>query len=692
MQVDPPTKANTPTGAVFLSYASQDAGAAQRICEGLRAAGIEVWFDQSELRGGDAWDHKIRDQIQGCRLFIAIISANTERRDEGYFRREWSLAVDRTRDMLHKRTFLVPVVIDGTSERGAAVPEKFHELQWTRLRNGEAPPAFVDRIRQLLMPDAALAATAAAPSTSAPPSASSAHRLWLSKAAIWGASAIAGVACGYFVLDKLWLSNHMIETARPALPTSRQTSGSADAATAFNPSPDSIAVLPFVNMSGDAKQEYFSDGLTEELLNSLARFPELQVSARTSAFSFKGKDIDVATIAHRLNVGTVLEGSVRRSTNTVRVTVQLVDATTGFHLWSQTYDRRLGDVLQLQTDIATSVANALKITLLADAAGTVGLGATANPAAFDVYLRGRTSARTGLTEEQDRAADSAYAEAIRLDPHYAQAFAERSINASNYAEWHARGLEVHEWFTKALSDAEEAVRLAPRLAEGHYALATALKRGFQDFARANAEYRQARDLGPGNARMQAAFSRNAAELGDTAATIDAARRAVTLDPLNFTVHRTVGIAFLMVRRYADAVQAFQTALSLHPDDVRLRALMGETRYEMGDLQAARASCEMSSADQVGQLCLALTYYRMGLPSEAKAMLRKLESSRGDSGAYDFATIYAQWGDVPKALDWLEMALRMRDPNLSELKTEPDLDPLRKEPRFQAIEQALKFPN
>ena len=141
-----------PTGAVFLSYASEDAGAAERIATALRAGGIEVWFDKSELRGGDAWDRQIRDQIHHCRLFIPVISANSERRDEGYFRREWALASDRTRDMAHKRAFLVPVVIDGTSERGASVPDKFHELQWTRLPGGETPPTFVERVRGLLSP------------------------------------------------------------------------------------------------------------------------------------------------------------------------------------------------------------------------------------------------------------------------------------------------------------------------------------------------------------------------------------------------------------------------------------------------------------------------------------------------------------------------------------------------------------
>src|SRR5499427_3232282 len=166
MGVDSTDRVGMHAGAVFVSSVSQDAEAAQKICDALRAAGIEVWFDQSELRGGDAWDRKIREQIHDCRLFIPVISANSERRDEGYFRREWSLAADRTRDMAHKRAFLVPVAIDGTPERGASVPEKFHELQWTRLPDGKATPAFVARIQRLVSPEAptAPAVTTAVPS------------------------------------------------------------------------------------------------------------------------------------------------------------------------------------------------------------------------------------------------------------------------------------------------------------------------------------------------------------------------------------------------------------------------------------------------------------------------------------------------------------------------------------------------
>src|SRR6516165_7419533 len=170
MGAESPNRGAAQSGAVFLSYASQDAEAAQKICDALRSAGVDVWFDQSELRGGDAWDRQIRERIHDCRLFIALISAHTEARDEGYFRREWKLAVDRTYDMLDKKAFLLPVAIDATAERGAAVPDKCHEVQWTRLPGGEAPPEFVARIKRLLSPESPTTAgsPAGAASGSAP--------------------------------------------------------------------------------------------------------------------------------------------------------------------------------------------------------------------------------------------------------------------------------------------------------------------------------------------------------------------------------------------------------------------------------------------------------------------------------------------------------------------------------------------
>lgn len=218
-------------------------------------------------------------------------------------------------------------------------------------------------------------------------------------------------------------------------------------------------MLAFVNRSGHKEQEYFSDGLTEELLNSLAEINELQVAASTSAFSFKGKDTDLGTIARNLNVGAILEGSVRRSGNTIRITARLINAVTGFHLWSKTYDRDVGDVLKLQTEIAVAVASALKVTLLGNEAAKIELGGTRSPGAFDAYLRGSKAVRSGQGASSYQSAIAGYTEAISLDPKYALAFAGRSLARSNYAGEFANGTAIREFYPMAQADARQALSL-----------------------------------------------------------------------------------------------------------------------------------------------------------------------------------------------------------------------------------------
>jgi TolB-like protein/Flp pilus assembly protein TadD len=675
--------ASAPTGAVFLSYASDDIAAAERIANALGAAGIEVWFDKSELRGGDAWDRQIREQIHDCRLFIPVISANSERRDEGYFRREWSLAADRTRDMAYKRAFLVPVVIDGTPERGASVPDKFHELQWTRLPDGETPPAFVERLRKLLSPgEPGAPAMAAARGTIAT---TSARQPQSPNASVYGAIAIALLACVYVVADKIWPSKHA--TARTEQPS--MTGGTT---AAFNPPSHSIAVLPFVNMSEDKEQEYFSEGLTEELLNSLAEIEGLQVAARTSSFSFK-EHPDITTVAHKLNVGAVLEGSVRRSGNTVRVTTQLINAVTGFHLWSHTYDRDLGDVLKLQSDIADAVARALKVALLGDAVAKFELGGTRNPAAFDAYLRGAKAQSRGHDARDLQAAIDAFTDAIRLDSNYALAYAARSYAVNDYAGFWTSGVaSIHEGFERAVADGRQAILIAPELGEAHRALANALE-SLLDLQGAQEEYNRAVALAPGNARVLRDYGIFSAVMGRTDAGVAAIRHVVTLDPLNRDSHLTLGNALTDARKFEAAIAAFNDALALDSEYSPAYAYRGLAQYALGDFKGAVSSCEMKTGDFVYYLvCLAIAYDKLGRHNDAEAMLTKLKMWMGDGDAFQYAEIYAQWGNMPKALEWLDTAIRLRDAGLSTLKSDVLMDPLRKEPRFQAVMRELKFPD
>jgi TolB-like protein/tetratricopeptide (TPR) repeat protein len=676
------SRAATPSGAVFLSYASEDVAAAQRIADALRAAGIEVWFDRSELRGGESWDRQIRRQIHECALFIAVISAHSDARHEGYFRREWRLAVERAGDMAEDVPFLLPVVIDATKDATARVPDRFRDVQWSHLPEGAPSTAFIERVRRLLSPEAGPTGLSGAVPRSLPIRVhrmGSRLRAWIVTAAV-----AAAVAVGYFAFERF--------APKRAVPSAVATvSTPATVAGPFSPPPHSIAVLPFVNMSGDKQQDYFSDGLTEEILNSLARINELQVSARTSSFSFKGEKADLGTIARKLNVAAILEGSVRRSVRRVRVTAQLDDAMTGFRVWSQTYDRDLGDVLELQTELATAVASALKVSLLGDTAARVELGGTRDPAAFDAYLRGLQIERTDPDNTQ--AVITAQTEAVRLDSRYALAFAARSLALTRYGDYYAdTRASSQDAFDKALADARTAIALAPELSEAHTALAEVLQKGYFEFARAREEYEHAVTLAPGNATALTRYGYFAAAMGDANTGIAAAQRAVALDRLNAASYEKLGDTLTIARRFQDALAAFRQALALDPHLALASSGSGLIYYALGDLQSARAMCVIRPDFWNSQVCLSVTYNKLGQQAEAEAMLAKLRAAGGDSTVYQYAQIYAQWGNRSKALEELERALSLRDPGMHNVKTDFLLDPIRSEARFQAIERELKFPN
>jgi TolB-like protein len=506
--------------------------------------------------------------------------------------------------------------------------------------------------------------------------------------------AVLAVALAYFVIDKFWISKRLPTTqpATPAAPAVAQPA-SVGAASAFAPPPHSIAVLPFVNMSGDMEQEYFSEGLTEELLNSLSRINELQVAARTSSFYFKGEHADLATIAHKLNVASVLEGSVRRSGHTVRITAQLNNAVTGFHLWSQTYDRDLSDVLALQTEIANAVAGALKVTLLGDVAAKIEVGGTRNPAAFDAYLRASKVDWSSQGESDVQSAIAGYTEAIRLDPDYALAYAERSLTLDSFFRNFATGQAIRDSHASAQADARKAIALAPELAEGHLALAVLLVDDLE-FTRALGEDQRALTLEPGNATVLSNYGRFAVEMGQTEAGLAAVHRSVALDPLNPQSQQKLGESLVQAHRFGEAITILKEAKSLAPDDVWITAWLGFAYGHSGDFESAREVCEsIKIVDDFNRLlCLVFTYDSLGRHADAEKLFTQMRASSGERPAVFYAMVYARRGDNARALEWLDTAMRHRDPYLIRVKMNPGLDPLRKEPRFQAIERELRFPD
>jgi TolB-like protein len=332
--------------AIFLSYASQDAAAAQRICDALRAAGLEVWFDQNELRGGDAWDQRIRRQIKTCRLFVPVISAHTQARREGYFRLEWHLAEERSRLFAKGTPFLVPIVVDATPDRDALVPEAFFAVQWTRLPGAEVPPTFVERIQELMAGEigvpppnlpTAPGATESAPPFSRTPAPTRSRRR--GPALVAAAVVVLAAAGAFFAL--------------------RPRGGSTAADT-----PRALAVLPFASLNDDRRNQVFIDGIHEDILTDLANLANLTVIARTSVLQYRETAKPATQIATELGVSYLVEGSVQREVGKLHVTARLVNARTGELLWAKRYTRDLTDlVMTLQAELAGEIATALKTAL-----------------------------------------------------------------------------------------------------------------------------------------------------------------------------------------------------------------------------------------------------------------------------------------------------------------------------------------
>ena len=611
--------------AVFLSYASQDAEAGRRICDALRGAGLEVWFDQSELRGGDAWDAAIRKQIKECALFVPIISANTNTRSEGYFRLEWKLAVDRSHLIADDQAFLVPVVIDAMLEANARVPEKFRDVQWTYLLAEPALAAFGEHVRHLLSGEAAQP-------------------------------------------DAVGLAT--ITTARE---------------------PPSIAVLPFVNRSHNAEDEYFSDGLADELLNVLTKIRGLRVAARTSSFQFRGKNDDIAVIGRKLNVATVLEGSVRKSGNQMRIAVQLVKVADGYQLWSERYDRTLEDIFAVQDDIAHSVVKELRATLLGDAdrsneATTVSAqvaaavkGRATDAEAHRLYLQARHLIDRHSREDNVKGIEY-LKQALQRDPEFALAWAElsRAYTSGTNTNW----APLAETLTLGRDAVTRALDLEPDLAEGHAQMGWIQMAYDWHWRDAQASYARALRLAPGNATALRRAADLAANLGHVEEAIGLYGRAIDQDPLSLGTYQNLGLAFDAASRLAEAEVAYRKAIELSPQSAGTRACLALNLLAQGHSDEALTNALREPEDWLRLWALGIIHHTAGRPGEADAALHELIAKHGEHAAYQVAEIYAVRDEPDLAFEWLERAYMQRDSGLSEMRTRRYLLSLHADPRWR----------
>jgi tetratricopeptide (TPR) repeat protein len=372
----------------------------------------------------------------------------------------------------------------------------------------------------------------------------------------------------------------------------------------------------------------------------------------------------------------------------------LIDAGTGFQLWSQTYDRDLKDVLSLQTAIATAVSNALKVTLLTDGAHGLELGGTENPKAFDAYLRGESLSQKPFSVANNVQGLAAYDEAIALDQRYVNAYIGRALTLDNlYLQGpNLSQAEAHRTVLAALASARKAVELAPSLGVAHSTVGGMLE-SMLDYRGALAEYQKGLSLSPGDSRVYRSSARFLAAQGHGDQAIIEARRAVELDPVNPRSHRTLAYVYLMTRHFAESIESYNRAAQIDPTPERQRSdWLGVLYYGLGQYAAARDHCESHAQDWVGYTCLAIVYQKLGRLADAEAQLKKLQDTYGDSASFQQTEIYAQWGDIPRALDALHRAVAMPDPGVGLIKADFLVDPLRNEPRFKAVVAKLGFPD
>jgi serine/threonine-protein kinase len=447
----------------------------------------------------------------------------------------------------------------------------------------------------------------------------------------------------------------------------------------------SIAVLPFVNMSSDREQDYFSDGLSEELLNMLAQVPQLRVIARTSSFSFKGKDADVATIAHALNVAHVLEGSVRKSGETLRITVQLIRASDSSHLWSQTYDREVADVFKVQDDIARAVVAALRVRLLPDQR-VRNTHRSVNAEAYLQYLLGNKYNSQGNSDDYKRAVQ-AYRRAIALDPEYAPAYAALGYAEVFTADDMANIHDAEAADARGLAAAEKAIALAPQLADGYAARGFMRSNFIWDWEGAQADLEQALALDASDATIQRRYGQLLGSLGRVPEAIAAMRKAIEIDPLSAPAWSNLGYYLMGDGRLPEAQQALQRTLDLNPDSVFAQANLAQTYLMQGHAKEALAGFQR--VDKVhGLYGVAIAQHELG---NAKESDRALEEIKAGLNFTQAAEVYAWRGEKDEAFAWLERGFVHHDPGLADLKFDPLLANVRDDPRFAALVRKMGLP-
>jgi TolB-like protein len=669
---------HTETPDIFVSYASQDVSFANAVVAVLESQGFKCWIAPRDITPGLFYADAIVQALNAAQLLIVVLSAHSVASQ--HVLREVERASSKKRPLLAFRLDATPLP--------PGLEYFLSASHWLDASGGAIAgtlPQLVEAVRTILTVPAS---SAQSPAREAAPLPSIWRRLLIITALLL---LTGGSLFWLYLRPTVERAESSAAKQRSATPSKLSTV----VADAFAPPAHSIAVLPFVNMSGDPKQEYFSDGISEELLDSLSRLSELQVAARTSSFSFKGQNADISTIARKLNVGNILEGSVRRFGNTLRITVQLINAVNGFHLWSKTYDRKSTDVLHVQSEVANAVALKLEGTL-AGGTSIFDRGGTGNPQAYDAFLRGIHLESNNPVDDESkyRASLAMYDQAIALDPQYADAYAKRAGAITGLLNHDRNVGERMSLVHQAIASAEKAVSIAPERGELHMRLAQTRMATRLDFAAAAPEFERALALAPGNSPVLSAYSEFAVNIGHVDSAVMYARRAVDLDRQNSTAYSWLSWVLFAAHRYAEALATLQDAKRLAPEDASLDVQEIKIDLGAGPTNQTVARCESPSvplSSDFRPYCLAVAYHAVGRQGDAETQLEQMKQSLGDAGALSYAELYALWGDKPRALQWLVKGEALHDPALLTIRWAWPYESIRDDPVFKAVERRMNFP-
>ncbi len=670
-------------GAVFISYASQDAEAARRICEALRSGGVEAWFDQEGgLEHGDAWDAKIRTQIRECVLFIPIISANTQARLEGYFRIEWELAAERAMGIAQGVPFILPVAIDDTREPGALVPDRFRKVQWTRMPGGVASPEVRARLLKLWSHRTGTAVSDGAPAGTVSPSSAP----FPTEAPTRSRAKTYGVMGAVVILLSAGASWWFLNGRdKPVVSATR----APETATQGSLLPRSVAVMPFAGVGGDKESEYFADGMSEELLNALASVPGLKVAARTSSSYFKGKQLPIADVARQLGVSYLVQGSVRREGARVRVAAQLVSASDGAQVWSENLERDWKDVACMQDEVAGLIAKSLQLRM----PGAPGPAKPAvDPEAFQLFLEGRSRVERAGTVDT-KAGVVCLQQATGISPTFAAAWA--WLARANIQLARRGGIETSVGYAQARAAAAKAAALEPDSPDVLVALGWVRRTADWDWKGARRAFRRAVELQPDNPDAIADAAVLLFNIGQTDEAIQLATRAAELDPLNAGTQFNLSIFFQFAGEMNKAEPAARRALQLAPDGQRFHGNLAMILAQLGHPLKADEEVALEADDLARHAAIAfIAIFRVQKP-RAEAQARQMEALAQDRpGSADIflfvAEVYASLGESDRAYAALDKSLAGRDPGCAWYKEDFFLQNLHDDPRWAVLLQKIGF--